>query len=226
MGKRRKYECDICGNRVPEEILEHLRIFHPEEYSFRKMEFIENAVIIGLDASSAYKAINKMSGEDLQKAISEAKLEKKIPKTYNYIKDIYDRESAKRWYMRKLLLDERAKSLIRIVSKRLRKFADLGSTEKIALNLVERYTKRKIRSCYDERIIAFSALFTAFKFLDSELEKKFDSKLEIKLDYWVKIKELILEKEVDEKELFNILNWMEKQLIPDQDYIKLLLGIP
>lgn len=50
------------------------------------------------------------------------------------------------------------------------------------------------------------------KFLDSDLDR-------------LKITELVLEKEVDPKELSKILNWMEKQLIPDEDYVKQLLGI-
>ncbi|MHA2246288.1 MAG: hypothetical protein ACXADY_15095 [Candidatus Hodarchaeales archaeon] len=212
MGKRRKFECDICGEKVPEEFLEHLRVFHPEDYSFKKMEFIENAVIIGLDSVAAYKTIKKMSGEDVEKAISEAKLEKKIPRTYNYIKDIYQRKRAKKWYMRKLLLDARSKSLIRIVTKHLKKYTNINSTEKIAINLVDRYSKKRIRSCYDERIIALSALIAACNFIKSDLDL-------------IKIKDLVLKRDIDPKEMFNILNWMEKQLIPDHEYVNHLLGI-
>ncbi|MHA2246287.1 MAG: hypothetical protein ACXADY_15090 [Candidatus Hodarchaeales archaeon] len=211
MGKRRKYECDICGKRVPEECLEHLRIFHPEEYSFRKMEFVETAVIIGLEAVAANKTIKKMSGEDLEKAYSKVKLKKKIPKSYDNIIDFFRRNRAKKWYMQKILLDERAKSIIRIVTKRLGKDVNIDITKKIAINLVERYTKKRIRSCYDERVIALSALLAACKFTNNDIEQS-------------RINELILEREVDPKEFFKIFNWMEKQLMPDHEYIKQLLG--
>ncbi|OLS27978.1 MAG: hypothetical protein HeimC3_01410 [Candidatus Heimdallarchaeota archaeon LC_3] len=211
MVSKKLYKCDICVKEVPEDSLEHMRIFHSDNYNFKKMEFIENAVIIGLDSFAAEKTVMKMSGENLEKEISNSDLMKKIPNSYSKIKGPKEQFKAKKWYLQKLLIDARAKSIIHIVFKKLRKQGMPIQTKKKALALVDRYSNQRFRSCYDERIIALTAILVACKLTETDLEIK-------------KVTDLIFARNIDPEETRRILGWMKAHSMSPIDYVKKLMG--
>lgn len=188
--------CDFCGRIMKLDFFEHLRIYHKEVYEQKKMEFIERAFMVGLDISASRRAVEKLSGEDIDRELKIWKIV--IPPGYKRAEP-----GARKDYMEKALIDARAKSLISLLSKRLKKYGFNDKKQKLARLLVDGYTTKTPRYCYNAEVIAVTAIMVTFEIHSQEISPLIIEKI------------ITVDKSINLEKVFNGLNMIYHKILHD-----------